>query len=163
MLTVKNLINFDKSIKRIEAARAKHNEVRRDNRALKNAGVKKYASTVAVPNWFININKTFPLKATTDKTRWMEWLSNQTNLPDPKPLGRPRIADDLKKKPVRTTKRDKHIELLLENDIHLKEGKKYDNKYLVEYPEWEMMTNGRLKHIGGDKVSVYQFLKIKNI
>lgn len=158
MLTVSKLCLWDNSIKRIELARAKHNEVRRDNRALKNAGVKKYAPTTATPIWFLNINKTFPLKATTDKTRWNEWLANQTKLPDPKPIGRPRIADDLKKKQVRTTKRDKHIKLLLDNNIHLTEGKKYDPKYLVEYPEWELMPNGRLKHVGGDKVSTYQFL-----
>ena len=160
MLSVESLQKWDKSIESAELARDKHNTARRDNRQLKASGIKKYTYTTEIPNWFKNINSTFKLKATIETNRWSEWLRNQTKLPDPKPMGRPRVEEHLKKKQIRIPKREKHKQLLLDHGISLTKGNpSYVDVYLVEYPKIRFMTNGKLELEDKTRISVINFLK----
>ncbi len=161
---MKTLSAWNNSIKRSEKAREKENQRRRDNRALKNAGVKKYKSTQPIPQWFKNINKTFKLTSTSTGGRWNEWCNKQLDHLgiDPRkkkrPAGRPKLPTRLKKESTKIKRSDQMKALLLKNGIHLTDAKPYADIFLIEYPEWQFMVNGRLKHSGGAIISVHKFL-----
>ena len=161
MLKVSKLIDWDEKKRHSDTNRAKHNTDRRDRRQLRALGIKKYVPTSSgIPQWFKNINSTFNLKATTETSRWNEWVNNQTTLPEPKPIGRPRVEEHLKKKQVRIPSREKQKQLLLDNGIHLTEGNpSYVDVYLVEYSKIRFLTNGKLQLENKNRVSVINFLK----
>ena len=169
MLSVKNLTNWDEKKKQADITRAKTNEVRRNNRALKSAGVKKYDSTAGIPKWFKNINSTFNLVGTTPAGRWREWCSKQlehigVDYSKAKgKVGRPKMPDSMKKTPVKETGRaEKMKQLLLDNNIHLTPGRpSYEDVYLIEYPEIQFLMNGKLRDTaitGSNSFSVHSFL-----
>ena len=163
---MKTLSSWSRMNDRNKQARAKANQRRRDNQVRKEAGLQNYDPTATIPQWFLNLYTTFDLKAVTPKGAWREWcLKTLDNAGyDPrtkkKKIGRPRIADHLKKQPlVRTGRADKMEQLLLEHGIHLTRVSKYGVAYLSEHPIVQFLPNGRLELEDGRRISVFEFLK----
>ena len=158
------LASWNKSIERSKKARAKANQRRRDNQVRKEAGLQNYDPTATIPQWFINLYKTFDLKEITPKGAWREWcLKTLDNAGyDPRKIkqkvGRPRLPQHLKTEPIKVKRSDKMEQLLLDNNIHLTKGKQYDPVYLQEHPEWEFLPNGRVRNKENNIISVFKFL-----
>ncbi len=164
------MMKLNKSIELSDAARDRANERRRDNRALKNAGVKKYNPTTAIPIWFKSIYKTWGRNYTSDIEAWNSWCNERIDHLgiDPRKkknkLGRPPLPDHLRKTPtVKTNRNAKMEQLLLDNNIHIVRTSKYGVVYLKEYPTIELMVNGRIQLEDGSRISVHQFLNKLNL
>ncbi len=170
------LTAWNRANSRAKRAREKANERRRDIRVEKSAGIwedprDKYLnscgkpkSNIIIPAWFLNIYKTWNRGSTSDKEAWNKWCNSQIDHTgiDPrnkkKKVGRPKLPQHLKTEPIKVKRSDKMKALLLENGIHLTDAKPYADIFLIEYPEWQFLVNGRLKHKEGAIISVHKFL-----
>ena len=169
MLKVSKLIDWDEKKRHSDTNRDKANETRRNVRVLKAAGMYKPDSSITPPTWFLNIYKSWNnYSSYNPHEAWSKWkrvqLDNSGLDREPKKSpGRPKMKDSEKKRPtVRTGRADKMEQLLLDNNIHLTEGRpSYEDVYLVEYPEVQFLPNGKLKDtsiIGSNSCSVHYFL-----
>ncbi len=143
---------------------------------------------VDIPVWFKNLSRAWQsnkrlgtqrrkekldsIESTISVTdTWNQWCDDRVDLLgeecDPrKPkrkVGRPKLPYHLKKNPTKIKRSDQMKTLLLEHGIHPIEQPSTDGPwediFLKEYPDWEFLPNGRLRHGDEPPISVHQFLQ----
>ncbi len=130
------------------------------------------------PYWFLNLQKAWMSnrqlgrerrnkmlddpKNVTIKQKWDEWCDERVDLgcSDPrKPkrlVGRPKLHPSQKMQP-KLKRSDQMRRLLQEHGITIESVGQ--DEFLIEYPDWEFLPNGRLRYRQESPISVHRFLK----
>ncbi len=165
---------------------------RKDANDLRNAGVyangcDRYLDEngyprdgIEIPVWFKNLSKAWQSnskKGTRPKDTipksWDEWCDDRVDLIgiDPRkakrPVGRPKLPAHLKKNPTKAKRSDQMRAILLEHNIHLfskpSNDGPWEDIFLKEHPEWQFLSNGRLRHRDEPPISIHRFLQDHNL
>ena len=188
-MTYKNpMVSLEKYIEASKRRIQKRRDVQDErNAGIYSNGVSAYIDEdghsldgVVVPVWFKNLSrawesnrqlgqarrsKKYDETQTSMKAKWNEWCDDKVDFgcsdyrtSKPK-VGRPRLPDHLKKEPTKVKRSTLMKELLLANDITVKEdGDLYS--HTGHYIGWKFQVNGRVRFQGEDPISVQQFLTL---